>query len=108
MKNVDNNMNIRPSRGDLEQSSQTSTRVKDSSAAGTSAGASTGKTEGDKVTFTGIATEMRSLEADLARIPDVNHERVNAIKASIAEGSYQVNPEKILKNLLDLEQALSR
>ncbi|PLW68411.1 flagellar biosynthesis anti-sigma factor FlgM [Pseudohalioglobus lutimaris] len=107
MKNVDNNMNIRPSRGDLEQSSQTSSRVTDNSAS-PAAGSSPKKAEGDKVTFTGIATEMRSLEADLARIPEVDSDRVNAIKASIAEGNYEVNPEKILKNLLDLEQALSR
>jgi negative regulator of flagellin synthesis FlgM len=106
MKNVDNNMNIRPTRGDLEQSSQTSNRVTDSSTTSPASGAQ--RAEGDKVTFTGIATEMRSLEADLAKIPDVNLERVNAIKASIAEGSYEVNPDKILKNLFDLEQALSR
>ncbi len=108
MKNVDNNMNIRPGRGDLEQSSQPTTRVADSSAANPAASANTRKAEGDKVTFTGIATEMRSLEADLAKIPDIDHDRVNAIKASIAEGSYEVNADKILKNLLDLEQALGR
>jgi negative regulator of flagellin synthesis FlgM len=108
MKNVDNNMNIRPTRGDIEQSTQPAGRSADSAAASPAAGAGTRQAEGDKVTFTGIATEMRSLEADLAKIPDIDLDRVHAIKASIAEGSYEVDAEKILKNLLDLEQALGR
>lgn len=107
MKTIDNNMNIRPSRGEIDQSTQPTTRAADAKGTASSAGAAR-PTGQDKVTFTGIASEMRSLEADLARIPDVDIDRVNTIKASIAEGSYQVNADKVVENLLSLERALSQ
>lgn len=107
MKTIDNNMNIRPSRGDIDQSTQPTTRAADTKGSASSTGAARPAGQ-DKVTFTGIASEMRTLEADLARIPDIDSDRVNAIKASIAEGSYRVNADKVVENLLSMERALSQ
>ena len=39
-------------------------------------------------------------------MPDVDSNRVAAIKAAIAQGSYQVDAEKIVQRLLDVENDL--
>jgi negative regulator of flagellin synthesis FlgM len=58
----------------------------------------------DTVTFTSTAAGMLKLEESLAKIPDIDSARVSSIQASIAQGVYQIDPEKIVANLLKLEK----
>ena len=107
MDSIDNKMNIRTPRTDVNQSSQQAGRVaKPSLDEGSSQATSSSTASADKVTFTSAAAEMLKLEETLASIPDVDNDRVATIKASIAEGSYQVDAEKIVSNLLTLEKDL--
>ncbi|MDX2464276.1 MAG: flagellar biosynthesis anti-sigma factor FlgM [Porticoccus sp.] len=102
-------MNIRVPRTDLNQGSQQTGQVsgtslvenKSDKSAGTSGSSS------DTVTFTTTASEMLKLEESLANIPDIDNSRVAAIKASIAEGKYEINPEKIVDSLLSIEKDLT-
>lgn len=108
MKETDNNMNVRPPRTDVNQGSQTaSTRA--TTSAGNAPGASSNASpiSGDTVTLTSSVDQMVKLEELLASIPEVDSNRVSQIKASIADGSYQVDPEKIVDKLLQIEKDLS-
>ena len=108
MKNTDNTMSIRPPRADVNQGSQPSSPVSGtSSGAGAATSNKAPGVSGDTVTFTNTVAEMLKLEESLANIPDVDSARVAAIQASIADGSYEIDAEKIVENLLKIEQDLS-
>lgn len=105
MDNVDNTMNVKPSRADLNQGSQSSQGVSGTSGGSSSLDKTTATPGGsDTVTFTSTAAEMLKLEESLAKIPDIDSARVSTIQASIADGSYRVDPERIVENLLKLEK----
>jgi flagellar biosynthesis anti-sigma factor FlgM len=42
----------------------------------------------------------------LANIPDIDNGLVSSIQASIAQGTYQVEPEKIAERLMAIEKDL--
>ena len=108
MENVDKTMSITPPRADLNHASQAPNRATGASSSTSSTSSSSAPgVSGDTVTFTNTVTEMLKLEKNLANIPDVDNARVTAIKLSIAEGNYQVNPEKIVDGLLDIEKSFS-
>ena len=108
MKNVDKTMSISPPRADLNQASQAPNRATGASSGTRSASSSSASSvSGDTVTFTKTVTEMLKLEENLANIPDMDDARVSAIKLSIAEGNYQVNPDKIVDGLLDIEKTFN-
>jgi len=108
MKETDNNMNVRPPRTDVSQGSQTaSTRATTSSGNVSGASSHASPVRGDTVTLTSSVDQMVKLEELLASIPEVDSNRVSQIRASIADGSYQVDPEKIVDKLLQIEQDLS-
>ena len=108
MENVDKIMSITPPRADMNQASQAPNRATGASSGSSSASSSSAPSvSGDTVTFTNTVAEMLKLEENLANIPDVDNVLVAAIKLSIAEGSYQVNPDKIVDGLLDIEKTIS-
>lgn len=62
---------------------------------------------GSPVRITDQARQLASLEQAVSGLPVVNEARVSAIRLSIDEGRYQVNPERIADRLLRTEQELS-
>lgn len=108
MKETDNNMSIRPPRADVGQGSQTtSTRVSSTSGSVSAPSQPNNNVSGDTVTLTGSVDQMAKLQELLASIPEVDSARVETIKAAIAEGSYKIDPDKIVNNLLQIEKDLS-
>ena len=99
-------MTIRAPQADLHHGSQRATQVAAKSTAGTAAGARPAAAAGDTVTLTATAAELLKLEDSLSGIPDVDRTRVSEIKAAIADGSYRVDPEKIVDRLLGIEKEL--
>lgn len=99
-------MNIKTTRADLNQGSQRMNQVSDQSRVDSTQGKNSTEASGDTVTFTNTAAEMLKLEESLSNVPDIDNSRVEAIKASISEGSYQIDPEKIVSNLLNIEKDL--
>jgi negative regulator of flagellin synthesis FlgM len=62
---------------------------------------------GEKVTFTEQSTRFQQIEAALRDQPAVDQQRVEAIRAAIADGTYQVDSGRVAKALLGLENELS-
>ena len=109
MKDIDNGMSIRIPGTELNKSSVNSGQVKDSPNDGGPAASdkSVSSAGDDTVTITSSAAGMLKLEQSLADIPDVDLPRVAAIRASIAEGNYNIEPDKIVDKLLGIEADLA-
>ncbi len=58
----------------------------------------------DTVSLTNAATQLQTIQQNLADVSVVNQESVDAIKAAIADGSYKVDSGKLAQNLIDFEQ----
>ena len=54
------------------------------------------------------AMELRDLQASVQSASDVDEARVEAIRASIANGSYRIDADRIASRLLDLEKQLPK
>jgi len=62
----------------------------------------------DSVNLTASATRIKALEEQVARLPIVDTNKIEQIKSSIDEGSYEVNPERIATKMIQLENDLQR
>ncbi|MEY4588452.1 MAG: hypothetical protein RL497_528 [Pseudomonadota bacterium] len=58
----------------------------------------------DNVSLSAKAQSLAKLESRVAQAPEVDRKKVDAIKQSIAEGRYKINPEQIAKAMLNAEQ----
>jgi negative regulator of flagellin synthesis FlgM len=63
---------------------------------------------GDSVNLTDTAGQLRRIEASLADLPEVDNDKVAAIRQSIENGSYQVDAARVADNLLQFESALNK
>jgi negative regulator of flagellin synthesis FlgM len=61
----------------------------------------------DTVSLTDTATRLRELEESVRSAPEVDVERVNAIREAIETGSFQVDASRVADKLLGIEQALN-
>ena len=60
----------------------------------------------DTVSLTGEATQLQSLQKTIEDTPVVNSERVAALRAAIADGSYTVDAGELAQNIVDFETQL--
>ncbi|ATD67694.1 MULTISPECIES: flagellar biosynthesis anti-sigma factor FlgM [Luteimonas] len=61
----------------------------------------------DSLRLTGEATGLQTLQRDLATKPAFDEARVQALRESIASGSYKVDAEAIASRMLDLDARLA-
>jgi negative regulator of flagellin synthesis FlgM len=61
----------------------------------------------DSVELTGTAQLLASFQTDLSSIDTVDMAKVDAIRQAIAQGTYQIDPQKIADSLLSLEGELA-
>ncbi len=100
-------MDIKPTRQNLDNGLEPNRPLKEQvDAAQRNASDSDSATTTDTVTVTDTAARIRQLEASLSSLPDVDSARVQAIRQAIADGSYQVDADRIATKLLKLEQDL--
>lgn len=101
-------MSIRAPQTDLNHGSQRTGQVsgKPETAVGTGSGPAARVAPGDTVTLTSTAAELLKLEESLATLPDMDSQRIAAVRAAIADGSYQIEPDKIVARLLSLEKEI--
>lgn len=59
----------------------------------------------DSVNLTEGARQLQDVQTLVAGTPVVNSERVAALRAAIADGSYQIDPHRVADNFLRQEQA---
>lgn len=57
----------------------------------------------DKVSLTATATQLQSLQQEIAALPIVDEQKVAELKAAIEEGRYQVDSQKLARNMIDFE-----
>jgi len=105
MNPIDNNSNIRTQRNDLEQGTRRSADVERAGPVD-SAAAVTTEAGGDSVSLTQTAAELLQLETQLRELPGIDRERVERIRQSIEDGSYQVDTRNLVDNLLQSESEL--
>ena len=60
----------------------------------------------DTVSLTSEATQLQSLQKTIEDTPVVNSERVEALRAAIADGSYTVDASELAQNIVDFETQL--
>ncbi len=60
----------------------------------------------DTVSLTDKATQLQSLQQALADAPVVNSDKVSALRAAIADGSYTVDAKELAQNMINFETKL--
>ncbi|WP_305805165.1 flagellar biosynthesis anti-sigma factor FlgM [Stenotrophomonas sp. YIM B06876] len=60
----------------------------------------------DSVRLTGEATNLQALQRQLSAAPAIDSARVDAVRESLQNGSYRINPQAIAARMLDLDQQL--
>jgi negative regulator of flagellin synthesis FlgM len=60
----------------------------------------------DNVVLSSEAQNLVKLQAKISSLPDANLERVATIKQAIAEGRFEINPERIAENMIKQEELL--
>ncbi len=58
----------------------------------------------DRATLSSGSTSVGSLVSTAMSLPDIRHDKVASLRASVNSGTYQLNPSKIAASMLD-EQA---
>jgi negative regulator of flagellin synthesis FlgM len=81
-------------------------RAKDSADAASPATAKPVSTDDTGVRITDSARQLAALEQAIRDIPDIDEARVAKARAAIADGTYQVAPNRIADKLLRLENEL--
>lgn len=61
----------------------------------------------DTVQLSGAAQVLKDQEAKIARLPDVNMDRVEQIKQAIAAGEYKIDTQKLAGNMLAIDALFS-
>lgn len=60
----------------------------------------------DQVSLTPKAQQLRGLDEQIANQPVVDAERVNAVKEALANGSYEIDSDRIAGKMMDLEKII--
>ncbi|MCL1129256.1 flagellar biosynthesis anti-sigma factor FlgM [Shewanella sairae] len=60
----------------------------------------------DSVSITAQAQQIQNVQTKMADMPDVDQNKINEIKAAIAEGRYKIDPEKLASNIANFENEL--
>ncbi len=61
----------------------------------------------DSVKLTGEATNLQNLQRTLSQSSAIDTGRVQAVKESLQNGSYSINPDAIASRMMDLNQQLA-
>ncbi len=109
MNPVDNNPGLRTQRGDLDQGtrrSESSAGVGRAEGAAAGAGDADSAGRGESVSFTQTASDLLSLETQLRELPGIDQARVDRIRSAIDNGTFEIDTDRIVDNLLRSEREL--
>jgi negative regulator of flagellin synthesis FlgM len=65
-----------------------------------------GATFGDSVNLTDTASMLKKMEASLSTVPVIDSKRVESVKQSIMNGSFNIDPGRIAEKMLSYESLL--
>jgi len=57
-----------------------------------------------KLVLTELASQLKLLEHELSKQPDVDQNHVNRVRDAIKRGEYQVNPDRVAGKMLGFEE----
>ncbi len=100
---IDSNNGIKPGNN---SSSRPNTVAPRESGPQSGANDSARPTSRDSVELSAEAQSMNRLEENLARLPDVDAERVASLKQAIADGRFEIDAERIAQNMLNQDDLL--
>ncbi|HZJ92004.1 MAG TPA: flagellar biosynthesis anti-sigma factor FlgM [Thiopseudomonas sp.] len=87
---------LNPAKVDMQGSTQNSSLEKTPKPA----------TSGESVQLSKDARQLQNLSAKIADMPSIDSEKVAQLKQAIADGSYQVDSQRVASKMLDLEAQL--
>ena len=73
---------------------------------GSSSNATGKSSTGDIVTLTSISKQLKGLEESIAELPVVDTQKVEAIKAAIDNGTFEIKPSQLATKMLAFESRL--
>lgn len=100
---IDTSNGINSGTNSTRSRSSVPAAVTDSKAASVAAPNTSAK---ENVVLSQEAQRLNRLQATIGELPDVNAERVAALKQAIAEGKFEINPERIAENMLKHDDLL--
>ena len=62
----------------------------------------------DTVSITNTASQLNALEKQLASLPVVDVQRVDAVKREISNGTFEINPPRIAEKMIQIESAINQ
>lgn len=101
---IDSNNGIKP--GNNSSSNRPNTVAPRESNPQSGASSSASPSSRDSVELSAEAQSMNRLEENLARLPDVDAERVASLKQAIADGRFEIDAERIAQNMLNQDDLL--
>ncbi|MCH8497178.1 MAG: flagellar biosynthesis anti-sigma factor FlgM [Marinobacter sp.] len=60
----------------------------------------------DSVSLSDQAKELKKMEEKLAQYPEIDDQRVEQIRAALADGSYKVDAEKLAQKMLEMDKSI--
>lgn len=67
-----------------------------------------GTTLSDSINLTDTASMLKKMEASLSAVSVVDVKRVESIKQSITNGSFNIDPDRVAEKMLNYESMLKR
>lgn len=61
---------------------------------------------GENVNLSSQAKNLKQLEQRLDSYPEMDDERIEEIKAALADGSYKIDAEKLAQKMLDMDDSI--
>ncbi len=61
---------------------------------------------GENVKLSSQAKELKQLEQRLNSYPEMDDDRIEQIKAALADGSYKIDAEKLAQKMLEMDESI--
>lgn len=61
----------------------------------------------DSVNLTGSAMQIKTLEEQISRLPIIDTQKVEHVKNSLSDGTYEFNSKRIAEKLINYEKELA-
>ncbi len=97
----------RPTQGALE-SNQSTTATPTSQTVHRGGNQGGGSPSGDQFLLSNQASQLHALEAEIAKLPVVDTQRVQDVQRTVATGSLQIEPARVADKLLTFEAGLGK
>jgi len=95
----------RPPQGAIESNNTASTAQTSQAAP---QGRAAEQPSGDQLKLSSQASQLHALEAEIAKLPVVDTQRVQDVQRTVATGSFQVEPARVADKILTFEAGLGK